>query len=107
MWDSKTPFRDFTQVDLSYLEDGYEDETPRVETRAKKRFKNEAGVAVPRDRFNISNDHTYDVAKETKLVRQTFGALEVEHAYPALKLQLPFVSNDNAMRNITSDCCLV
>ncbi|PVF94488.1 hypothetical protein CPB86DRAFT_876346 [Serendipita vermifera] len=90
IWDSKTPFRDFTQVDLSYLEDGYEEETQRPEPRARKRFRNEAGQAVARDKFNISNDHTYEVAKETKLVRQTFGALEVEHAYPALKLQLPF-----------------
>lgn len=94
IWDSKTPFRDFTQVDLSYLEDGYEEEAPRQEARPRKRFRNEAGQALAaKDKFNISNDHTYDVAKETKLVRQTFGALEVEHAYPALKLQLPFVSH--------------
>lgn len=92
IWDSKTPFRDFTQVDLSYLEDGYEEEAPRPEIRPRKRFRNEAGQGVAKDKFNISNDHTYDVAKETKLVRQTFGALEVEHSYPALKLQLPFVS---------------
>jgi transcription initiation factor TFIID subunit 1, fungi type len=91
IWDAKTPFRDFTQVDLSYLEDGYEEEAPRPEARPRKRFRNEAGQAVAKDKFNISNDHTYDVAKETKLVRQTFGALEVEHAYPALKVQLPFV----------------
>ena len=73
------------------MEDGYEEEAPRPEARPRKRFRNEAGQAVAKDKFNISNDHTYDVAKETKLVRQTFGALEVEHAYPALKLQLPFV----------------
>ncbi|KIM19627.1 hypothetical protein M408DRAFT_334323 [Serendipita vermifera MAFF 305830] len=90
IWDSKTPFRDFTQVDLSYLEDGYEEEAPRPEVRPRKRFRNEAGQGVAKDKFNISNDHAYDVAKETKLVRQTFGALEVEHSYPALKLQLPF-----------------
>ncbi|CAG7847620.1 Putative transcription initiation factor TFIID 111 kDa subunit AltName: Full=TAFII-111; AltName: Full=TBP-associated factor 111 kDa [Serendipita indica DSM 11827] len=90
LWDSKTPFRDFTQIDLSYLEDAYEDEVQRPEPRMRKRFRNEAGQAIAKDKFNLSNDHTYEVAKETKLVRQTFGALEVEHAYPALKLQLPF-----------------
>ncbi|KAG8834348.1 hypothetical protein FRC17_009116 [Serendipita sp. 399] len=90
IWDSKTPFRDFTQVDLSYLEDAYEEEAPRPEVRMRKRFRNEAGQAISKDKFNVSNDHTYEIAKETKLVRQTFGALEVEHAYPALKLQLPF-----------------
>jgi hypothetical protein len=105
IWDSQTPFRDFTQVDLSYLEDGYEEETPRQELRPRKRFRNEAGQAVAKDKFNISSDHTYEVAKETRLVRQTFGALEVEHAYPALKLQLPFVSDapmHNAQLNLAT-----
>ena len=47
-----------------------------------------------RDKFNLSNDHFYEVAKEggRHRVRQTFGQLVVEHAYPAQKLQLPFVS---------------
>ena len=47
-----------------------------------------------RDKFNLSNDHFYEVAKEggRHRVRQTFGQLIVEHAYPAQKLQLPFVS---------------
>lgn len=50
--------------------------------------------AQSRDKFNISNDHMYEVAKEggRHRVRQTFGQLVVEHAYPAQKLQLPFVS---------------
>jgi transcription initiation factor TFIID subunit 1, fungi type len=47
-----------------------------------------------RDKFNLSNDHFYEVAKDggRHRVRQTFGQLVVEHAYPAQKLQLPFVS---------------
>lgn len=47
----------------------------------------------PRDKFNLSNDHFYEVSKEggRHRVRQTFGQLVVEHAYPAQKLQLPFV----------------
>lgn len=49
-----------------------------------------------RDKFNLSNDQFYEVAKEggRHRVRQTFGQLVVEHAYPAQKLQLPFVSSN-------------
>jgi hypothetical protein len=44
------------------------------------------------DPLNLSNDRFYEISKEAKrVVRQTFGQLEVQHAYPALKLQLPFV----------------
>lgn len=44
------------------------------------------------DPFNFSNDKEYAVTKDTKKkIRQTFGLLEVQHAYPAQKLQLPFV----------------
>ncbi|GAA5849102.1 hypothetical protein JCM5353_002538 [Sporobolomyces roseus] len=55
-----------------------------------------ASMLAPRDTtldpFNLSNDAEYEVPKEHKkqAVRQTFGALEVVHAYPAQKLQLPF-----------------
>lgn len=58
--------------------------------------------AIPiKDKFNLSNDHFYHVAKEgaRARVRQTFGQLTVEHAYPAQKLQLPFVSQ------FYCDCC--
>lgn len=54
-------------------------------------------MLAPRDEtldpFNLSNDREYEVPKEQKrhVIRQTFGALEVVHAYPAQKLQLPFV----------------
>ena len=49
---------------------------------------------APKDKFNISNDQYYEVAKDggRHRVRQTFGQLVVQHAYPAQKLQLPFVS---------------
>jgi hypothetical protein len=63
-----------------------------VETvRPKKRIR--AHDAQIRDKFNLSNDHFYEVSKEggRHRVRQTFGQLVVEHAYPAQKLQLPFV----------------
>lgn len=49
-------------------------------------------LAVPKDKFNLSNDQFYEVSKDRSRIRQTFGQLIVEHAYPAQKLQLPFVS---------------
>lgn len=60
--------------------------------RPRKRLR--AENAQSRDKFNLSNDHMYEVAKEggRHRVRQTFGQLVVEHAYPAQKLQLPYVS---------------
>ncbi len=48
--------------------------------------------SVLKDRFNISNDQAYEIARQRHRVRQTFGQLVVQHAYPAVKLQLPFVS---------------
>lgn len=58
--------------------------------RPRKRFRTDA---APRDKFNLSNDQYYEVAKDggRHRVRQTFGQLTVEHAYSAQKLQLPFV----------------
>ncbi|KAG8711587.1 hypothetical protein FRC09_020515, partial [Ceratobasidium sp. 395] len=43
-----------------------------------------------KDKYNLSNDHYYEVSRERQRVRQTFGNLVVQHAYPAMKLQLPF-----------------
>lgn len=60
---------------------------------ARKRARTDQGPS--RDIYNLSNDHLYELPKHLGTrhrVRQTFGQLEVEHAYPALKLQLPFVS---------------
>jgi len=59
--------------------------------RPRKRFKTDGSQA--RDKFNLSNDNFYEVSKDggRHRVRQTFGQLVVEHAYPAQKLQLPFV----------------
>lgn len=58
----------------------------------------------PRDKFNISNDQFYEVSKDggRHRVRQTFGQLVVEHAYPAQKLQLPFVRMDHLTNRGTS-----
>jgi hypothetical protein len=46
---------------------------------------------IIRDKFNISNDQAYQITRERHRVRQTFGQLLVQHAYPAVKLQLPWV----------------
>ncbi|KAH7930506.1 hypothetical protein BV22DRAFT_1028228 [Leucogyrophana mollusca] len=90
IWSPKAPFRDFTQLELNE-EDVLAEEKPPVETvRPRKRLR--ADFVQPRDKFNLSNDHYYEVSKEggRHRVRQTFGQLVVEHAYPAQKLQLPF-----------------
>jgi transcription initiation factor TFIID subunit 1, fungi type len=62
--------------------------------RQRRRTRQDAAQA--KDKFNLSNDHYYEVSKDGRhRIRQTFGQLNVEHAYPAQKLQLPFVSTDN------------
>ncbi|KAJ7596787.1 TAF1 transcription initiation factor TFIID subunit TAF1 [Mycena floridula] len=87
IWGSRKPFRDFTQLEFNH-EDDIVPEERADPTRPRKRFRADAGV---RDKFNLSNDHFYEVAKDKQhRVRQTFGQLGVEHAYPAQKLQLPF-----------------
>ncbi|KZV94138.1 hypothetical protein EXIGLDRAFT_767429 [Exidia glandulosa HHB12029] len=88
IWDAKAPFRDFTQFD-------YEDELLEADdnaqdaARPKKKTKTDG---PPRDKFNMSNDHHYEMPKTgaRTRVRQTFGQLVVHHAHPAQKLQLPF-----------------
>ncbi|CAL1694154.1 unnamed protein product [Somion occarium] len=88
IWNPRAPFRDFTQLELNE-EDLTQEERPIQVARPKKRLRTDA---TPKDRFNISNDQYYEVQKEggRHRVRQTFGQLVVEHAYPAQKLQLPF-----------------
>ncbi|KAI0652426.1 atypical/TAF1 protein kinase [Trametes meyenii] len=89
IWGPREPFRDFTQLELH--EQDVPEERPAVQdvARPRKRLRTDIG---PRDKFNISNDQFYEVSKEggRHRVRQTFGQLVVEHAYPAQKLQLPF-----------------
>ncbi|KNZ74154.1 Putative transcription initiation factor TFIID 111 kDa subunit [Termitomyces sp. J132] len=90
IWGPNAPFKDFTQLEFNH-EDDVNPEERNVETvRPRKRLRVDGGPT--RDKFNISNDHFYEVAKEggRHRVRQTFGQLTVEHAYPAQKLQLPF-----------------
>ncbi|KAJ7170107.1 TAF1 transcription initiation factor TFIID subunit TAF1 [Mycena filopes] len=89
IWDPRAPFKDFTQLEFNHEDDVIPEERSAETVRPRKRFRNDIGV---RDKFNLSNDHFYEVTKEggRHRVRQTFGQLAVEHAYPAQKLQLPF-----------------
>ncbi|KIM70364.1 hypothetical protein SCLCIDRAFT_1207703 [Scleroderma citrinum Foug A] len=90
IWGHGQPFRDFTHLELNE-DEGHEERPQTTETvRPRKRIR--ADHVQPRDKFNLSNDHLYEVAKDggRHRVRQTFGQLVVEHAYPAQKLQLPF-----------------
>ncbi|KAJ7109984.1 TAF1 transcription initiation factor TFIID subunit TAF1 [Mycena epipterygia] len=89
IWSPRAPFKDFTQLEFNHEDDVIPEERSAETVRPRKRFRTDAGV---RDKFNLSNDHFYEVTKEggRHRVRQTFGQLAVEHAYPAQKLQLPF-----------------
>ncbi|KAI0066428.1 hypothetical protein BV25DRAFT_1820368 [Artomyces pyxidatus] len=91
IWSPRTPFRDFTQIEFNNGDDVVPEERPATQdVRPRKRLRMDAAPA--KDKFNLSNDHFYEVAKDggKHRVRQTFGQLVVEHAYPAQKLQLPF-----------------
>lgn len=85
-------FQRSAQVSITYLHGVVFSHIFAVETvRPRRRLRTDA--AQVKDKFNLSNDHFYEVAKDggRHRVRQTFGQLVVEHAYPAQKLQLPFV----------------
>ncbi|KZS95904.1 hypothetical protein SISNIDRAFT_483323 [Sistotremastrum niveocremeum HHB9708] len=87
IWDPKAPFRDFTQLETN------DDDVVQEHAYERPRKKPKVDTGPQRDRFNLSNDHLYELPKELggrHRVRQTFGQLTVEHAYPAQKLQLPF-----------------
>lgn len=76
---------DATKVSADLIED--EDEEPIDKSKLPN-------APIPKlDPFDISNDHLYEHSREARFrIRQTFGAIEVFHSYPAKKLQIPFVS---------------
>lgn len=90
IWGPDVPFKDFTQLEFNHEDDVIPEERSTETVRPRKRLR--ADAAQIKDKFNLSNDHFYEVAKDggRHRVRQTFGQLVVEHAYPAQKLQLPF-----------------
>jgi transcription initiation factor TFIID subunit 1 len=107
IWEPRAPFRDFTQIEFNHEDDVVPEERTSMSpvvlcqvtnalaaetVRPRKRMRFDATQV--RDKFNMSNDHLYEVSKDggRHRVRQTFGQIAVEHAYPAQKLQLPFVS---------------
>ncbi|KAK0208865.1 TAF1 transcription initiation factor TFIID subunit TAF1 [Desarmillaria ectypa] len=88
IWSPRAPFRDFTQLEFNHEDDVIPEDRTTEMARPRKRLRTDAGI---RDKFNLSNDHFYEISKDGRhRVRQTFGQLSVEHAYPAQKLQLPF-----------------
>lgn len=105
IWSPKAPFRDFTQLEL-HEEDIVPEEKPAEFARPRKRLRTDTQV---KDKYNLSNDQYYEVSKEggRHRVRQTFGQLVVEHAYPAQKLQLPFVSSIITYRKLPIDFATV
>ncbi|GAA5893952.1 hypothetical protein JCM8208_001289 [Rhodotorula glutinis] len=104
LWDGENPARAeyFTRLNLNLNDTQMllEVQHPKREAAPKVvapvNALGSAAMLAPRDEtldpFNLSNDREYQVPKEQKrhVIRQTFGALEVVHAYPAQKLQLPF-----------------
>ncbi|KAH9178601.1 TAF1 transcription initiation factor TFIID subunit TAF1 [Lactarius sanguifluus] len=93
IWGPRAPFRDFTQIEFNNADDIIPEERPPTqEVRPRKRLRMGMDNAQVKDKFNLSNDQFYDVSKDggRHRVRQTFGDLVVEHAYPSQKLQLPF-----------------
>ncbi|KAG2023004.1 atypical/TAF1 protein kinase [Coprinopsis cinerea AmutBmut pab1-1] len=88
IWSPRAPFRDFTQLEL-HEEELVPEDKPSETVRPRKRLRTDPNA---KDKYNLSNDQYYEVSKEgaRQHVRQTFGQLVVEHAYPAQKLQLPF-----------------
>lgn len=93
IWSSTAPFRDFSRLQLSLNDPAGPASSLNKPADGSKNIVIRAGTGWSRDPFNLSNDKLYEVRREMKrTVRQTFGRLEVQHAYPAMKLQFPWVS---------------
>ncbi|KAI9454161.1 TAF1 transcription initiation factor TFIID subunit TAF1 [Lactarius psammicola] len=102
IWGPRAPFRDFTQIEFNNGDDIVPEERPPTqEVRPRKRLRMDN--AQIKDKFNLSNDQFYDVSKDggRHRVRQTFGDLVVEHAYPSQKLQLPFCGSAKKKKDKT------
>lgn len=94
IWSSRASFKDFTKLQLNLNDPAgpaayQRKQVQPVELVKRITVQNTAGTA--RDPYNMSNDKLYEVRREQKkTVRQTFGQLEVQHTYPAMKLQFPW-----------------
>ncbi|SPO20439.1 related to TAF1 - TFIID subunit (TBP-associated factor), 145 kD [Ustilago trichophora] len=104
IWDAQTPFEAFDKLVLDMNDPQMmleEDLGPK--TKQNSLLRSDAPVvsaAAQRDLarrqaeldpFNLSNDKFYEQTREHRQrVRQTLGKLVVQHAWPAVKLQLPW-----------------
>ncbi len=104
IWDSQAPFEPFDRLVLDMNDPQMmleEDLGPK--TKGNSLLRSDAPVVseaarrdlarrqAELDPFNLSNDKFYEQAREHRQrVRQTLGKLVVQHAWPAIKLQLPW-----------------
>ena len=104
IWDARTPFEPFDKLVLDMNDPQMmleEDLGPK--TKGNSLLRSDAPVvsaAAQRDLarrqaeldpLNLSNDKFYEQTREHRQrVRQTLGKLVVQHAWPAIKLQLPW-----------------
>lgn len=93
VWSSSAPFKDFTKLQLNLNDPAGPASSLNRPADSAKNAIVRSGTGWSMDPYNLSNDKLYEVRKEAKrTVRQTFGQLEVQHSYPAMKLQFPWVS---------------
>lgn len=100
IWNSQHPFRRFDRLvmDMNDAEMILENENKQSEKQvsllradAPPNLLKSSKFTGELDPFNLSNDRMYEMSKEHRhRVRQTLGQLVVRHAWPAIKLQLPF-----------------
>jgi hypothetical protein len=106
IWSSTAPFKDFTKLQLNLNDPAGPASSLNKPADSSKNKIIRNGTGWSRDLFNLSNDKLYEVRRETKrTVRQTFGHLEVQHSYPAMKLQFPwvgYISTPLSSRDLTS-----
>lgn len=100
IWNSQHPFRRFDRLimDMNDAEMILENENTQSEKQASllradapPNLLKSSKFTSELDPFNLSNDRMYELSKVHRhRVRQTLGQLVVRHAWPAIKLQLPF-----------------
>ncbi|MCO5588229.1 hypothetical protein L7F22_042184 [Adiantum nelumboides] len=102
IWDVNAPHKDYTQLllDLNDPEMLLETKSGEEQEKSTSLLRSDAPAvsfraaraAIGLDPFNLSNDRFYELSKEYRMksIRQTLGQLELQHARPAVKLQMPF-----------------
>lgn len=93
IFSNNSNYEDFTRLQLS-LDDAHGPASiPAPQKPPKLKTSIMTNNSSTLDSYNLSNDKLYEVRREQKrTVRQTFGHIEVQHSYPAMKLQFPWVS---------------